>query len=224
MEDIANWISENPYIAVAGLLATFLGLIVAIITPIIQRKRKQLHYTVTTTSLVEEKISNIENIEIFFSGEKIQTLSVTNLKIWNGGNTLIDYSDIYLGHDLVLRAIERNCSILGIDVIDQSADTIECKVDSKSGDFRILFQTFEKKDYVIINIYHTGDANTYFKLDGKIKEGKILDKTIDVDEIISIVTEITSVSSISLLNRAIPIVILPIGIRLLKKIRLSKKE
>lgn len=46
MKTIATWISENPYIA-AGLIATFLGLIIAIITPIIQRKRKQLHYTIS---------------------------------------------------------------------------------------------------------------------------------------------------------------------------------
>ena len=37
MKTIATWISENPYIAAAGLIATFLGLIIAIITPIIQR-------------------------------------------------------------------------------------------------------------------------------------------------------------------------------------------
>ena len=47
MKTIATWISENPYIAAAGLIATFLGLIIAIITPIIQRKRKQLHYTIS---------------------------------------------------------------------------------------------------------------------------------------------------------------------------------
>lgn len=39
MKTIATWISENPYIAAAGLIATFLGLIIAIITPIIQRKK-----------------------------------------------------------------------------------------------------------------------------------------------------------------------------------------
>lgn len=47
MKTIATWISENPYISAAGLIATFLGLIIAIITPIIQRKRKQLHYTIS---------------------------------------------------------------------------------------------------------------------------------------------------------------------------------
>lgn len=47
MKTIATWISENPYIAAAGLIVTFLGLIIAIITLIIQRKRKQLHYTIS---------------------------------------------------------------------------------------------------------------------------------------------------------------------------------
>lgn len=66
METIAKWISDNPYLTAAGLFATFLGLIIAIITPIIQRKRKQLYYTINTTPLVEENISNVKNLEIFF--------------------------------------------------------------------------------------------------------------------------------------------------------------
>ena len=49
MDAIANWIAKNPYFTAAGLFATFLGLIIAIIVPIIQRRRKQLYYTTSTT-------------------------------------------------------------------------------------------------------------------------------------------------------------------------------
>lgn len=225
METVANWISENPYIAAGGLIATFLGLLIAIITPIIQRKRKQLHYTISTTSLVEEKISNIKNVEILFSGEKIQKLSVTNVKIWNGGNTLIDCNDIYAGHELTLQAVGSNCLILGIDIVKQSTDTIQCQIDNSSESTKLLFQTFEKKDYILLNIYHTGDENTTFKLLGKIKDGKILDKTIDVDEILSVLMELTSVSSISLSHKTLSIFAVPmITTTILKKIYSKRRR
>jgi len=225
MKTIATWISENPYIAAAGLIATFLGLIIAIITPIIQRKRKQLHYTISTTLLVEEKISNIKNLEIFFSGEKIQKLSVTNIKIWNGGNALIDCNDIYAGHELTLRADDSNCLILGVDIAKQSADTIQCQIDNSSENIKLLFQTFEKKDYILLNIYHTGDDNTNFKLLGKIKDGKILDKTIDVDETLSVLMKLTSASSIGLSHKTLSIFTVPmITTTILKMLYFNRKR
>lgn len=225
METIANWISKNPYMAAGGLIATFLGLLIAIITPIIQRKRKQLHYTISTTPLVEEKISNIKNFEILFLGEKIQKLSVTNVKIWNGGNTLIDCNDIYTGHELTLQADDNNCSILGIDIVKQSTDTIQCQIDSCSEHAKLIFQTFERKDYILLNIYHTGDDNTSFKLLGKIKDGKILDKTIDANEILSMLMNLTSISSINVFSKTLSIFAVPmLATSILREIYSSRNK
>lgn len=218
METIAKWISDNPYLTAAGLFATFLGLIIAIITPIIQRKRKQLYYTVTTTPLVEEKISSIKNLEILFSGKRIEKLCVTNIKVWNSGNTIIESDDFYEGHELVLLPNDKKCTILGTDIIKQSTDTIKFNIDINA---KITFQSFEKKDYVLFNVYHTGDANTKFSLDGKMREGKISDKTIDTDEIISLVTEIGSAGAYSIAGKAtitfIPFLIVPFISRILKR-------
>ena len=102
MDAIANWIAKNPYLTAAGLFATFLGLIIAIVTPIIQRKRKRLYYTLSTTPLVKGTVSNIKDLEVLFSGKHIERLSVTNVKLWNSGNTLITNDDFYKKHELKL--------------------------------------------------------------------------------------------------------------------------
>lgn len=143
MDAIANWIAKNPYLTATGLLATFLGLIIAIITPIIQRKRKRLYYTLSTTPLVERAVSNIKDLEVLFSGKHIESLSVTNVRLWNSGNTLITNDDFYKNHELNL--INKNtlfCTILGVDIIKQSADTIQCEIDDT---LTFSFQAFEKK-------------------------------------------------------------------------------
>lgn len=199
MDAIANWIAKNPYFTAAGLFATFLGLIIAIIVPIIQRRRKQLYYTTSTTQLVNENISNIKDIEILFCGKQINQLSITNMKIWNSGNVLITNDDMYLNHEL--QAIPQgafNCTILDVDIISQSTDTIQCIINSYPDKANIIFQAFEKKDFVSFNVYHTGDENVKFILDGKIKEGKIVNKTIDVEEQLSMIAEIGSFSIFSL--------------------------
>lgn len=199
MDAIANWIAENPYFTAAGLFATFLGLIIAIIVPIVQRRRKQLYYTTSTTQLVNENISNIKDIEILFCGKQINQLSVTNMKIWNSGNVLITNDDMYLNHELqVIPQGTFNCTILDVDIISQSTDTIQCIINSYPDKANIIFQAFEKKDFVSFNVYHTGDENVKFILDGKIKEGKIVNKTIDVEEQLSMIAEIGSFSIFSL--------------------------
>ena len=38
---------------------------------------------------------------------------------------------------------------------------------------------------------HTGNENVKFALEGKIKEGKIINKTIDVEKQLSIITDMT---------------------------------
>lgn len=199
MDTIANWIANNPYLTAAGLLSTFLGLILAIIVPIIQRKRKQLYYTVSTTQLVNENISHIKDIEILFCGKQINELSVTNMKIWNSGNVLITNEDMYHNHELqVLPQGTSECTILDVDIISQSTDTIQCIINSYPEKANIIFQAFEKKDYVSFNVYHTGDENAKFVLDGKIKEGKIVNKTLDVEKQLSMIADIGSFNIFSL--------------------------
>ena len=82
----------------------------------------------------------------------------------------------------------KNCTILGVDIIKQSADTIQCEIDDT---FTFSFEALEKKDYITFNIYHTGNENVKFALEGKIKEGKIINKTIDVEKQLSIITDMT---------------------------------
>lgn len=197
MEKIANWIVENPYLTAAGLFATFLGLIIAIITPIIQKRRKNLCFSYSTTPLVKKDVSNINGIEISFHGSPVEQLSVSNVQIWNGGNTIITFEDFYKGHELNL-SFQDNTTILGIDMLKQSEDTIECKTELSYTKVDFSFQAFEKKEYISFNIYHTGNVETKLLLNGKIKEGKILNKTVDIEKQISLVMDIGNNSLVPL--------------------------
>lgn len=197
MEKIANWIAENPYLTAAGLFATFLGLIIAIVTPIVQKRRKNLCFSYSTTPLVKKDVSNINGIEISFHGSPVEQLSVSNVQIWNGGNTIIAFEDFYKGHELNLN-FQDNVTILGIDMLKQSEDTIECKTELSSTKVTFSFQAFEKKEYISFNIYHTGNTETKILLTGKIKEGKILNKTMDIEKQISLVMDIGNSSLVPL--------------------------
>ena len=197
MNAIAQWIANNPYLTAAGLFATFLGLIIAIVTPIFQKKRKQLYYTVSTTQLVEEKVSKIDGVEILFHGSYINRLSVSNVRIWNSGNTIITVEDFYNKHKLQVIPTG-DFEILGADTPKESADIIESSVTTSNNVISISFQAFEKKDYISFNVYHTGNEKDRLLVDGRIKDGKIIDKTFDTEVELNLVGEFTRLSLISI--------------------------
>lgn len=197
MSAIANWIANNPYWTAAGLIATFLGLVIAIITPLLQKRRKQLNYTVSTTQLVEERVSSIESVDILFHGSYINRLSVSNVRIWNSGNTIITSDDFYNKHRLKVIP-EDDFDILGVDVPKESSDTIECCITTSNKQADIAFQAFEKKDFITFNVYHTGNDKSKLLVDGKIKDGKIVDKTLDTEGEMNILNEFIRISLISI--------------------------
>ena len=198
MEKIANWISENPYFTAAGLIATFISLIIAIIIPIAQKKKKEISCSFYTTLLVDKTISKVKGLQMSFQGKAIDQLSVTTLKIWNSGNSIIETSDVYSNHKLKIISpyALHTCigEIIDADIIFQSTDTIQGTIEIiEQKDINISFQSFEKKDYLTIHLYHTGDETTIFMLDGKIKEGKIVNHLFDADEQVNVVEPLVSI-------------------------------
>ena len=145
MESVVKWIVENPYLTAVGLFATILGLIIAIITPLIQKRRKRLFFSYSTTPLIKEDITDINGLEILFHGTPVKQLSVSTVRIWNGGNTIITPDDFYKDHDLRLISHD-NISILGIDMIEQSEDTIECKIECASAFAGVFFRHLKTKN------------------------------------------------------------------------------
>ena len=184
LERAVRWISENPYWMAAGLLATFLALIITIITPILQKKRKRMCFSVSNTELVSNTATRIPGLDILFHGNHIYRLCVSTINLWNSGNTIITPDDFYKGYELCLKTTGE-VAILGISKIKQSEETIACNVRWSASTVFLSFQALETKGKVSFNLYHTGGEETTFELKGKIKEGKIVNKTINIEKLIS---------------------------------------
>lgn len=177
MDGIVNWISKNPYWAAAGLFASFLGLLFAIVIPIVQRRKKSLSFTWSTSVLVKNARPKIDGLEILFEGRPVDSIYVTKIHIWNSGNTLIRESDFYPNKELEVGFQDKDAKVLSAKVERESADT--CKTRTSINDvtkaIKISFDYLEKKQGAIISIYHANSE--IVKIYGKLIEGKIRDKT-----------------------------------------------
>lgn len=173
MDLLIKSISENPYLALIVEIATILSLIITIVIAVIQKKKKRLVYSCLTTLLVNDKLSCVEGLNITFNEREIEQLSVTSVSLVNKGNVIIEESDLHHNKALAIVPTSENCEIIDAKVIDQSSDTIDCSVSVTDNKVTVHYAAFEKKESASVNIYHTGNENSTFKMEGKIKEGNI---------------------------------------------------
>ena len=178
MDKLIEGIANNPYLVLAVEVATLIGLIIAIIIPIVQKRKKRLSFSYVTNVLINKKLSEVDDLLISFKGEKIDYLYVTCFIIINNGNVTIESSDVYKGHELKISPIETATRVISAKIISQSSDTVNGLLSLDDSNVNVSFQTFEVKDYLSINIYHMGNENTKFTMTGKIKETKIIQSSI----------------------------------------------
>ena len=106
----------------------------------------------------------------------------TNVKIWNGGNQILEQTDFYPEKELRV-VIPHNCRILAATVVDETEDTCNIKINllkDKPNEAIISFYCLEPKQGATFNIYHTNVDEKETILEGKIKDGKILNKSIEI--------------------------------------------
>lgn len=174
MDKIVESIANNPYLVLVVETATLIALIIAIIIPIVQKRKKRLSFSYVTNVLISENLSEMDELLISFKGKIINHLSVTCFKIINNGNVIIEGNDVYKGHELKISPKKAFTRVISAKIISQSSNTVNGMVSLEDANVNVSFQTFEVKDYLSINIYHTGDEDTEFTMTGKIKETKII--------------------------------------------------
>lgn len=202
MKSLANLVQKNPYFVVIGWLCTVIAFIIATVAPIIQRRRKVLSCVTSTNVLVSNTLSKVKGISVTYGGTQINQLAVTSMNIYNSGNVTIEDSHLHKNHELMIK-VPSGVKIIDVEITNQSTDTIGCEIKNicdETADVR--FQTFEKKDKVTINIYHTGNATTEVLLDGKIKDGRINNRNMSdlLETIINATAQSILSSSVSILK------------------------
>ena len=185
MDKLTQWIADNPVISTWITLISLIGVVITIIALVIQirdKKRKMIHYTMTSNLLVGHTISKIDGIKVLFKDEEVNSVSCTVVKIWNGGNQLIEQTDFYPQRELKF-IVPNSEKILTAIVIDEAEESCEFKIDIRENipnEARILFYCLEPKQTATLNFYHTNVNEKETKLDGKLKGGKIINKSVEI--------------------------------------------
>lgn len=158
MNRLTQWIADNPVITTWITLISLIGVVITVIALIMQirdKKRKIICFIKNSNVLLDNTISCIDGIKVFFHQDEVSTIAVTTIKIWNGGNVILEMSDFYPEKELKAMVPEPE-KILAANVVDQTEDT--CKAEIKlvnKNEAVFTFYCLEPGQGATINIYHT---------------------------------------------------------------------
>lgn len=174
MNSFINSLAVNPYfvviISVSGLFGTFFGFY----SHFKNKTNKRLGYSSTNFTLVNEKLSCVNGLNITYKDNLIKSLSVVAMCIRNKGNVSLRNIDFYEKYPLEVCLSNKEEIIIDIEIDELSTDTCEFeirKINEKN--WRIEFKYFENKDFLNLRIYHTGTEDSDIYLRGKIIDGTI---------------------------------------------------
>lgn len=185
MEALTKWIAENPVVTTWITIISLVGVVITIIALILQikdKKKRAIYYTVNSTVLVDNEVSRIDGIKILFHDKKIDTVVVSKIKLWNGGNEILETSDFYPSHELSI-SVSQNEKILAAIVNEETDET--CKVNVQNSaqgeNVRMIdFYCLEPRQGATITIYHTNIDEKETKVIGKIKGGKVVNRSVEM--------------------------------------------
>ena len=167
---VIKFFEGNPIFNIITLVLAISGIVFTIYYYYKSKKVKIPTYVVRTINLVREKIQKIETVQILYSGEKINNLSISKIAFWNEGRETINFKDVAKSNSLRV-VIEKEFNILDCEVLYQKnpANDFNVKVSEDNKRIDISFDYFDFEEGIVLQIFHTGNANSDIKMTGSFK-------------------------------------------------------
>jgi len=136
----------------------------------IKSKKSRLPFFISRSfNLIWPQASKMEKLKVIYDDQKIESLTVTKLALWNKGKETIDSDDV-APIDPIRISVKNPYKILDTKVIYQTKVANNFRLSEQVGEeVEVQFDFFHKDEGVIIQILHTGLFNSDIVLKGTIK-------------------------------------------------------
>ncbi|CAM4412690.1 hypothetical protein ZORO111903_19630 [Zobellia roscoffensis] len=173
MENIIYELKSLSGINIVFLILSLLGIFLAIFFFINGKREKLPYYRIKSFSIVDEKISSLDNLKVEFKGSEISNLTSTQIAIFNVGELAIKKDDIALKDKLRIET-NSNVQILDWKIKYVSNEINNFSVDHISNKLEIDFDYFSKNEGIIIQLFHNGKSSEELDVKGTIINAKPL--------------------------------------------------
>jgi hypothetical protein len=133
------------------------------------KKEKIPYYDIINLNLVQDLVSKVDSLEMSYSGELIETLTVTRVAFWNGGRETINNQDI-VGSDPPRVRAKEGCRILGAQILYATpANQFRLEMAEDQSNVILNFNYIDKDEGMIAQLFHTGKSSEDTEVCGRIK-------------------------------------------------------
>lgn len=178
INQLAGWVETNPWWGFIGCIFAVVALIGMFVLYIKGKKIKLPYYIIRSINIVKDYASRIESLELLYSGQKIENLTITKIAFWNGGRDTIDKSDIAPADPLAIR-IKGDAKILDTRIIFEKNPANKFSIILSTDQTYVTsnFDFIDKDEGVVIELIHTGKSNKDIEFTGTIKgAGNIMER------------------------------------------------
>jgi hypothetical protein len=167
---LAEWWVLNPWVGIVSLIIAVLSAILMIILHIKGKKVKLPCYTFRSNNLVKDLFSRIGPLEMRYSGQQIENLTVTKIAFWNAGRDTIDKRDIVSADPPTVHVKEgyKILEPIKLYAINPSNQFSTITSEDRSY-FTLQFDYVDKGEGVVIQFFHTGLSSEDVEISGRIK-------------------------------------------------------
>jgi len=193
-------LADNPLLIVFGVFCSLVGVFIGIFAMILNaKKRKKIVYHIKKDVLINNFSSTIKGIDIKHNNNLIESLCVSKIYIWNGGETL-DKTDLHIDTPISI-IMSKTCRILDVTLVGETDDT--CKFsppDIEGNKITTTFECLESGYGGIFQIMHTEEKSGIRDVRVKIKNnGRITKYDVNSSRIVMPILIITLVAALILL-------------------------
>jgi hypothetical protein len=155
---------------IVGTMGVVLGFITSYVFYRIQKRRRELCWSIASTILIKSYSSLFESLEIEYGEQKIENMTVSKIVFWNNGNETIDHADIAI-HPHIWPRLE-DTKILDTRVITSSTIGNDFHAEIIEKDIQLIALSFDYLDPqqgAVIQVIHTGVSLAPLLVGGEIK-------------------------------------------------------
>ena len=167
---LVEWLGTNPWLGITSLIIAVLGVALAIIFYIKGKKVKLPCYTFRSNNIVKDLFSRIGPLEMRYSGQQIENLTVTKIAFWNAGRDTINNQDVASADPLTVH-VKEGYKILDTKILHEKNPTNQFSTTTSEDRsyFTLQFDYVDKGEGVVILFFHTGLSSEDIEIGGRIK-------------------------------------------------------
>ncbi len=160
----------NPWLSIASLIIAVFGVGLAIIFYIKGKRVKLPFYADRSVNIVKDLVSRFESLEMLYSGQPIENLTVTKTAFWNGGRDTIKGGDVASADPLSVH-VKKGCKILDAKILytKNPANQFSITTSDDQSYITLQFDYVDKGEGVVIQLIHTCTSSEDIKIRGTIK-------------------------------------------------------